>query len=343
MIAPCSCVGTNQWVHESCLKTYCLQYLATHAANAPSLRVACPICRSDYQITARGTSSAGWRDLLRWSSTDRQLLLRHARFFFLVAPLVASWVLAFSWLGSYWEDLYRNGPGEPLMEASAATDYESGPQVMPFKTFLLWLPATWAHFVESLVGDAAAADWQGNTAPPSTPPPPPPHAPPMQHPAGISKNWSLLYVWLQYAQWYKVLCWLMVLVLGGSEGLLPSSVREAFQVEELLLANDTRAQVFILGQCVPFILTKARHFLVTWTGSSWLVRLVFYSLFTSHFEVAFTLLCDAVVALHLLYDWASSATNDYRLRLNLNRLRSGYFAIASLRAHPTATAHAHAE
>ena len=69
------------------MKQYCLQYLAAHAANSPSLRVACPICRTDYQITARGSLSAGWRDLLRWSSTDQQLLLRHARFFFLVAPL----------------------------------------------------------------------------------------------------------------------------------------------------------------------------------------------------------------------------------------------------------------
>ena len=24
------------------------------------------------------------------------------------------------------------------------------------------------------------------------------------HPAGISRNWSGLYVWLQYCQWYKV-------------------------------------------------------------------------------------------------------------------------------------------
>ena len=126
----------------------------------------------------------------------------------------------------------------------------------------------------------------------ATPPPPPPSP----HPAGISKNWSLLYVWLQYAQWYKVLCWLMVLVLGGSEGLLPSSVREAFRVEELLLASETRAQVFIFGQCLPFVLTKTRHFLVTWAGSSWLVRLVFYSFFTSHVEVAATLVCDCIVA-----------------------------------------------
>lgn len=67
---------------------------------------------------------------------------------------------------------------------------------------------------------------------------------------------------------YKVLCWLLVLVLGGSEGLLPQAAREAFRVEELLLASETRAQVFIFGQCIPFILTKARHFLVTWAVRS---------------------------------------------------------------------------
>ena len=38
---------------------------------------------------------------------------------------------------------------------------------------------------------------------------------------------------------------------------------------------------------------QARHFLVTWAGQSWLVRFVFYSLFTSHVEVAATLVCDA--------------------------------------------------
>ena len=142
-------------------------------------------------------------------------------------------------------------------------------------------------------------------------------------------------------------------------------------MEELLLASESRAQVFIFGQCVPFVLAKTRHFLVTWAGTSWLVRLAFYSLFTSHVEIGATLSCDALVAVrarraaaaphalranatprhvafaahsplitgarfrrtqaHLMYDWATSASNDYSLRLNLNRLRSGYFAIASLR------------
>ena len=33
---------------------------------------------------------------------------------------------------------------------------------------------------------------------------PSPDASTMIHPAGITRNWSALYVWLQYIQWYKV-------------------------------------------------------------------------------------------------------------------------------------------
>ena len=134
-------------------------------------------------------------------------------------------------------------------------------------------------------GGSGSGSWGGERSPP-----------PGVHPSGISKAWSMLYVWLQYAQWYKVLCWLLVLVLGGSEGLLPVGLREAFRVEELLLASESRAQTFIFGQCVPFVLTKTRHFLVTWAGHSHVVRLIFYSAFTSHVEVASTLACDSVVA-----------------------------------------------
>jgi len=107
-------------------------------------------------------------------------------------------------------------------------------------------------------------------------------------------------------------------------------------------------QVFIFGQFAPFVLAKARHFLVTWTGASAIVRFTFYSLFTSHVEVAITLACDFAVTAHLLYDWASSASNDYSLRLNLNRLRSGHFAIASRQdakapGESAQPAHQHAE
>ena len=60
-----------------------------------------------------------------------------------------------------------------------------------------------------------------------------------------------------------------------------------------------------------------------------MIRFVFYSAFTSHVEIAVTLSCDSIVAVHLVYDWMWSATNDFSLRLNLNRLRSGDYAIAS--------------
>ena len=333
-----------------------MQYLAAHAANSPSLRVACPICRTDYQIEPSkkaGASSlvSGWRELFGWSSTDQQLLLRHARFFFLVAPLIGSSLLAWTWLGNYWEDYYRNGPGDPLMREVDTIDGRVGGAPPLFKNALEILsnilPRSLAEsYTEPLLnyyaevklqdelaaaGAAAAAakelaEANAAGAVASFSPEP--------HPAGISKNWSHLYVWLQYAQWYKVLAWLMVLVVGGSEGLLPQTVREAFRVEELLLASDTRAQVFILGQCIPFILTKTRHFLVTWAGSQWLTRIIFYRLFTSHVEVAATLACDSMVAMHLLWDWAHCWTNDYSLRQNLARLRSGYFAIASRKEAP---------
>jgi hypothetical protein len=100
---------------------------------------------------------------------------------------------------------------------------------------------------------------------------------------------------LQYTQWYKVLAWLVVMVIGGSEGFLPPAVRDVFRLDELLLASEPRAQLFFFGQCVPFMLTKARHFLVTWAGSFSITRHIFYSIFTSHAEVACSLLCDSAV------------------------------------------------
>jgi len=350
MISPCSCVGTNKWVHESCLKSYCLQFLATNAANASTLNVACPICRTPYQITTRGSVVTGWRELLRWSATDRQLLLRHARFFFLAAPLIVSSALTWTWLVAYWEDLYHSGPGEPLMEGSV-------PLASPHRLTSTWHLHRAISWVRVGLPDALGTllDTSGLSAlfplgPVGGSQPTAtddrsgsPTGPPAVHPAGISQNWSVLYVWLQYMQWYKVLSWLVILVLGTFE-LLPHCIREAFRVEELLLASDTRAQVFILGQCIPFLLTKARHFLVTWAGSSYVVRLLFYSAFTSHVEVGSTLACDMVVTAHLLYDWLSSVSNDFSLRLNLNRLRSGYFAIASLPADSAQRQrHAHQE
>ena len=356
MISPCACVGTNQWVHEACLKTYCLQFLAANTANSPTLRVACPICKTEYQITSRSDGPvSSWRELFRFSSTDTQLLyahgpftslmhlrtlsskmpslgsnlamcctgrLRHLRFFFLVAPLICSSVVAWSWLAAYWEDLYHNGPGEPLLEGGSGADQSQSQGPPLLRGALLWLPKFASQFVDSRFPTLFA---KLDDAPPAEETEPMPIS---VHPAGISKNWSMLYVWLQYVQWYKVLCWLLVLVLGGSEGLLPQNVREAFRVEELLLASETRAQVFIFGQCVPFVLTKARHFLVTWAGASQLVRFFFYSGFTSHVEVASTLACDSVVTVRANARPPSLAALDSPrapfpvLRRRVNRLTS---------------------
>ena len=126
-----------------------------------------------------------------------------------------------------------------------------------------------------------------------------------------------MYVTLQYLQWYKVLAWLLTVVLGGSDGLLPARVREFFQVEELLMASGWRTQVMIMGQAAPFVVSKMRHLFVTWGASSSLVRLLCYSAFSSHVEVACNLCCDAVVSLLLLQDWVATISTDLRLRLSL--------------------------
>eukprot|EP00965_Chrysotila_dentata_P198518 6178838-Pleurochrysis_carterae.AAC.1 len=85
------------------------------------------------------------------------------------------------------------------------------------------------------------------------------------------------------------------MVLGGSDGLLPASTRACFRIEELLLASESRARLFLWGQCCPFVLSKARHFVVTWTGSWAIVQTLFYHVFTSHVEVALTHACDTCV------------------------------------------------
>ena len=79
------------------IKTYCLQYLAMHPSS--TLRVPCPICRTDYRIVSKPAASASSiRELLRFTSTDRELLLRHCRYFLLVLPLLASTFLAWRWM-----------------------------------------------------------------------------------------------------------------------------------------------------------------------------------------------------------------------------------------------------
>ena len=124
------------------LKTYCLQHLASNSSSSPSLHVVCPICRTPYQIVMREKNSrpSSWREFVEWSSTDSQLLLRHVRFLFLVAPLVCSSVVAWTWLVAYWDDLYRNGPGEPLTEAGPQPDQLQGPSAYALRGALLWLP-----------------------------------------------------------------------------------------------------------------------------------------------------------------------------------------------------------
>ena len=149
MIAPCACTGTNQWVHESCLKTYCLQFLAARSSSSASLNVPCPICRTDYQITATvdqpSSSVASWRDLFSFSSTDQQLLLRHMRFFFLIAPLLGSSCVAWTWLYSYWTDIYQNGWGPPLMEGTAELPSELAHSSPWMKAALMWLPVSFSQ------------------------------------------------------------------------------------------------------------------------------------------------------------------------------------------------------
>ena len=135
-------------------------------------------------------------------------------------------------------------------------------------------------------------------------------------------------MWLQYVQWYKVLCWLLI-TTGGSDGLLPPLARDASRIEELLLTSDARTQLFIFGQCCPFVVSKLRHFLVSWMAWAWPVQLLFYSAFTSHVEVALTLTCDTAVGAALLHDWLANVRTDLQLRLNLNWLRSGHYEVAS--------------
>ena len=157
-----------------------------------------------------------WRQLLRWTNTDRELLQRHCRYLLLVAPLLASTALAWKWMYGYWDDLWNHGDGPPLMTDALPTAREvGGPPMLRSALTASWLPEGVREVVQGvlqsvqgLLGEEAAGA-----------------EPPRVHPAGISRNWSMLYVWLQYVQWYKVLCWLLIMVIGGSDGLLPPVAR----------------------------------------------------------------------------------------------------------------------
>ena len=96
-----------------------------------SLSVPCPICRTEYQIVPRtprdlAMSPMTWRQLLRWTNTDRELLQRHCRYLLLVAPLLASTALAWKWMYGYWDDLWNHGDGPPLMTDALPTAREVG-------------------------------------------------------------------------------------------------------------------------------------------------------------------------------------------------------------------------
>ena len=113
----------------------------------------------------------------------------------------------------YWDDLWNHGDGPPLMTDGLPTAREvGGPPMLRSALTASWLPEGVREVlqgllqsVQGLLGEAEADA-----------------EPPRVHPAGISRNWSMLYVWLQYVQWYKVLCWLLIMVIGGSDGLLPA-------------------------------------------------------------------------------------------------------------------------
>ncbi len=343
MIAPCRCVGTNQWVHEDCVKTYCLQHLTHHEPSSQEMKVSCPICKTPYRMvegpTTTSVCTATWGDFTQWT-TDKQLLLRQTRFCLLVTPLVVSAVVTWSWLICYWLDLYHNGAGEPLMDNERLEDAVRAKEQRAFLTVVhdclasmlpssffatleeLLLPSSYSAAPSEVVQAAAAA---GDTSAGDD-------AIAVPHPAGISLKWSKLYVSLQYAQWYKVLAWLIAMVVGGMDGVFPPAVQEAFRVDELLLASDRRAGLFLKGQCAPFVATKMRHFLVTCARRYRPIQILFYSFFTSHAEVACNLACDSVSAALLLRDWISAASNDLALRRNMRRLRTGNFTIASYEA-----------
>mmetsp|Transcript_19463 Transcript_19463/g.32496 ORF Transcript_19463/g.32496 Transcript_19463/m.32496 type:complete len:242 (+) Transcript_19463:213-938(+) len=239
-----------------------------------------------------------------------------------MVPLFASTLLTWTWLVNYWDDLAQQGPGPPLVIEGLPSTLTHGPPLL--RGALTWLPAHISDLLQLML----QAVWQ-----PSDVSEAPLEIPNMPHPAGISRRWSMLYVWLQYAQWYKVLCWILIVVVGASDGLLPATTRQLFRIEELLLASDSRTQLFFFGQICPFVMSKARHFLVIWAAFCWPVRFFFYSVFTSHIDVAMNVICDTCVLLALATDWLTNVANDFRLRLNLNRLRSGTLTVASKRHH----------
>lgn len=149
------------------------------------------------------------------------------------------------------------------------------------------------------------------------------------HPAGISVRWSAFYVWSQHIHFYKVLCWMLCLVLGGSDGLLPSKACALFRMDELLLASSPRCRLFFVGQCLPFALSKTRHLFVNVAIWCWPMRFLFYRVLTSHVETAMTTMCDMYACAAFLSDWLESTRHDMLLQLKLQQLGSGRLRVAS--------------
>ena len=315
MIAPCKCIGTSKWVHAACVNDFCVNHLVRNPSR--DMRVPCPLCRQPYTFVGAANQARPWRALVPWGH-DREFVMRHFRFLLLFAPVAVSVLISLSWLRAHWADVAVNGPGPPLLTGDrlAANISEAG--VLEQREYSAL--GEYVEYARELAMGSADAGTDDAAAPP----------PPEPHPSGITRKWSTVYVTLQYLQWYKVLAWLLTVVLGGSDGLLPARVREFFQVEELLMASGWRTQVMIMGQAAPFVVSKMRHLFVTWGASSSLVRLLCYSAFSSHVEVACNLCCDAVVSLLLLQDWVATIATDLRLRLSLMDLKAGRLKVADL-------------
>merc|ERR1711924_136374 len=127
------------------------------------------------------------------------------------------------------------------MEGAAADSTSPAPPGEALRALLLWLPGFLRRVFETQLSEEyfAASPPEGTHS--SSPRIPASGADtgapePTAHPAGISKNWSMLYVWLQYAQW----C--------GARPRTPLAARrestcgDSAQVQSSLLASRPRAR-----------------------------------------------------------------------------------------------------
>ena len=117
--------------------------------------------------------------------------------------------------------------------------------------------------------------------------------------------------------------------MSGAETLLPQSFRQLLRVDELILASETNACAMIMGQLLPFTISKLRHIFVAWGSSFTIVQFLFFRVFTSYFEVGMNMITDAATSYYFLQKWLQSLLIDLRLRWTLNRLKCGYLTVAS--------------